>query len=842
MNKYWHSLHFRYTVSVAVLIVLIFSGTYFAYSTFSEARTKTSTHLKNNQELSDNARKIRISVLDSYTYIDAYLLEPAYKEYKQHALNSIHTAISSSKDMLEEVSTMVRIDTIAIEQLTFLLNELKVQTEKLFLSREDSYRQYPSLAVGNDVMQPNRNAFNNAIAVALNEMRQEKKDRNSPGVYQEFIQTRHLWTQVLSNFRLYLANRMGSFDESSLPVQEKAIETMYQQLLKQLQKLAALDQMGELGFESGAAVQDMIKAGNGWFNGFKQVKKIHNADGWRIDSKIMKEDIVPLINRMSNLLLQVESQINHAVEEDMKSLVTAAHKQTNMLIWGAGAVLLFVLIIYVSTNRLVFRPIATVVKALKAEAIGKDGVLLPSVRSRETTALVDAFNEMAKRVHQRQSDLEHQALHDSLTALPNRTLLQDRMAYHIQSARREHRHLSLLMIDLNRFKEINDTLGHHIGDQVLIEVGHRISSQLREVDTIARLGGDEFAVVLPDADKEQAKLVCKKLLQAMQTVLEIDELHLYVGMSIGISSYPEHGIDVTTLIQHADVAMYVAKQNQLGCAIYDATKDEYSLGRLELINDLKEAIDNDNLSVQYQPSINMGSDEVKGIETLLRWNHPEYGILPPDQVIDLAEQTGLINPLTYWVIENALKQTTRLFEKGYELEVSVNISVYNLKDKHFVENIKEIISRYPIPTEKIILEITESAMMANPVRAAEILSELDEMGLRLAIDDFGTGFSSLAYLKQLPVDELKIDKSFIIGMKENSSDEVIVHSTIDMAHNLGLEVVAEGVETKEIYNHLKDFKCDTAQGYYMSKPLPLDLLEIWLDNFGVSQSFDDVLG
>ena len=462
--------------------------------------------------------------------------------------------------------------------------------------------------------------------------------------------------------------------------------------------------------------------------------------------------------------------------------------------------------------------------------------MLPVVRSRETIALVDAFNEMAKRVHKRQSDLEYQALHDALTALPNRTLLQERMAHHIQVARREHRHLTLFMIDLDRFKEINDTLGHHVGDKVLIEVGLRITTHLREIDTVARLGGDEFAVILPDTDTEHAIEVAKKLLAAMKAAFQIDELHLYLGMSIGISSYPDHGVDVSTIIQHADVAMYVAKQNQSGYSVYDASKDEYSIRRLELINDLRNAIDSNSLQIQFQPIINMLNDEVKGVETLLRWKHESFGMMPHDQIVDLAEQTALINPLTYWVLENALMQVEKLHTKGFYIEVSVNISVYNLKDREFVDKISDIISKYNIETSYIVLEITESAMMSNPIHATEILTELDEMGLRLAVDDFGTGFSSLSYLKQLPVDELKIDKSFVIGMQNSTSDEVIVHSTIELAHNLGLEVVAEGVENKATYNKLKDYSCDTAQGYYMSKPMPLDALEDWLENFSLSTS------
>lgn len=837
MKKYWHSLRFRYTVSVILLIILIFLGAYLAYSTISQAQKETASSLKANQQFSETARQIRAHVLDSYSYIDAYLLEPAHREFKAQAINSLNTAITLSEQTSKAIVNGDSDNkTELLLQLNHSLTLLKSQTEKLFISREDISLQYPSMELGNRIMQPNRNSFNNAIAVALNELREEGKDKSKPEIYSNFIEARHLWEQVLSNFRLYLANRMGSFNEASLPIQEKAIATMYMELRRQLQTLAAYDEMGVIGFQASVAVEEMLVTGDKWFEGFKEVERIHNADGWRTDSKIMKEDIVPLINHISNVLFDIDIHVNKATASDMSLLINAAHFQTNILLWGAGAVLVFLLIIFISTNHLVFRPIASVVRALKAEAIGKDGLMLPTVQSEETEALVNAFNEMSKRVHKRQSDLEHQALHDALTALPNRALLQERMAHHIQVARREHRKISLLMIDLDRFKEINDTLGHHVGDKVLIEVGFRITTQLREIDTVARLGGDEFAVILPDTDDEQAISVARKLLSMMKDEFKVDELHLHLGMSIGISSFPDHGIDVATLIQHADVAMYVAKNNKAGYSVYDAGKDEYSISRLELINDLKKAIHTNSLEIQFQPIINMFNDSVKGVETLLRWHHKSFGMIPPDQIIDLAEQTALINPLTYWVFENSLKQISTLHEKGFDIEVAVNISVYNLKDQEFISKIEDIINRHSIEPSFIVLEITESAMMSNPLHAAEILTELDEMGVRLAVDDFGTGFSSLAYLKQLPVDELKIDKSFVIGMQNNTSDEVIVHSTIELAHNLGLEVVAEGVEDKVVYNKLKSYLCDTAQGYYMGKPMPLEKLESWLENFSLSNS------
>ncbi|MGD8525180.1 MAG: hypothetical protein PVJ63_02955, partial [Thioalkalispiraceae bacterium] len=358
MKNYWYSLRFRYTLSVITLIFLIFSGAYLAYNTISQAQQETATRLKHHQQFIDKARQVRISVLESYTYIDAYLLEPAYKEYKTRALNSLDTAITLSEQIKKSRISELNNDVSLLMRLNQSLVQLRTETDKLFMSREDIALQYPSMSVGNNIMQPNRNSFNNAIAVALNELREEGKQKSKPEIYSEFIQARHLWTQVLSNFRLYLANRMGSFNESSLPIQETAIETMYLELRAQLQKLSALDELGELGFQASVAVEDMLTTGDNWFEGFKQVRQIHNAEGWRTDSRIMKQKIVPLINHISDLLFDVDNQVNTATARDMNILVDAAYRQTNILLWGAGAVLLFLLIIYMSTNHLVFRPIA----------------------------------------------------------------------------------------------------------------------------------------------------------------------------------------------------------------------------------------------------------------------------------------------------------------------------------------------------------------------------------------------------------------------------------------------------------------------------------------------------
>jgi diguanylate cyclase (GGDEF)-like protein len=495
-----------------------------------------------------------------------------------------------------------------------------------------------------------------------------------------------------------------------------------------------------------------------------------------------------------------------------------------MLILG----LFFIAAVVLSIERLVFRPMSEVSTALQAVAFSKESVALPIPRAQETKALVNAFTEMNRQVQARQEDLRYQALHDTLTGLPNRALLQDRIEQGMRDARRRNEHLVLLMIDLDRFKEVNDTLGHNVGDQLLIEVGKRISSKLREVDAVARLGGDEFAVLLNNADAEHGIMTAHKIRNTLEQGFTIKGMKLYAGASIGVAVYPEHGCNANELLQRADVAMYVAKRNNLGVAAYDIEQDEYSIGRLALMSDLRDALHNDELSLHFQPQLNLADQSCVGVEALLRWNHAIYGQIPPDQIITLAERTDLIIPLTYWVIDQAVSQCAHWQQLGLKLSMAVNLSALNLHSSDLIEQVQATLQLHNLSPSLLILEITESAMMANPEFAMKNLSLLADMGVRLAIDDFGTGFSSLAYLKNLPVVELKLDKSFITQLRPGSDDEVIVRSTIDLGHNLGLRVVAEGVETLAASALLKEFGCDLVQGYLYSHPLDATQLENWL--------------
>src|SRR3569833_68419 len=406
----------------------------------------------------------------------------------------------------------------------------------------------------------------------------------------------------------------------------------------------------------------------------------------------------------------------------------------------------------------------------------------------------------------------YQALHDALTDLPNRSLLSDRLHQGILSAARQQGPLALIIMDLDHFKEINDTLGHHNGGLILQQVSSRVRHVLRESDTVARLGGDEFAVLLPNADLADATRIAKKLLSVRDQPFELEGQSFHVGASLGIALFPDHGRDGTALMKRADVAMYEAKRGKTGFSVYDPAKDQHSLRNLSLMGELKSAIEEDQLVLYYQPKVNMQTGRVSGVVALVRWQHPEHGLMYPDDFIPLAEQAGLIKQVTLWVLQRALAQNNEWTEIGVDLSMAVNLSARNLQDNTFPDVVSVLLREcYATQLTRLRFEITETAMMADPARAAEILNALGAKNKQQTIDDFGTGYSSLAYLKQLPVAELKIDKSFVSGMSLDENDATIVRSTIDLAHNIGLRVVAEGVENKRTYEMLGELCCDDLQ-------------------------------
>jgi diguanylate cyclase (GGDEF)-like protein len=436
-----------------------------------------------------------------------------------------------------------------------------------------------------------------------------------------------------------------------------------------------------------------------------------------------------------------------------------------------------------------------------------------------STLIMDQTQDLKNLTLALEYKAAHEATHDAITDLPNRLLLMDRLEQAIQSALRQKTSLAFLIIDIDRFKEINDTLGHFNGDRLLKQVVSRLKGLVRNSDTLARVGGDEFAILMQmETTPKNIRQVVGKIQKIFIEPFSLEGLDLEVQASIGISIFPDHGKEMDSIMQRATVALYAAKQDSHKFAIYSAQLDKNSPHRLTLMGELRQAIGNDELVLYYQPKINLSTHKLIGVEALVRWNHPEHGFMPPDDFIPMAERTGLIQPLSIWVLNHALGQLSEWHRQKLNLSIAINLSPITFLDTDLPNLIIGMLSLHEVPASCVIFEITEGSMIKDPNLAMEIMKRLTESGVKMSIDDFGTGYSSLSYLKKLPASEVKIDKSFVMDMLENENSAVIVKSIIDLGHNLGLNVVAEGVENKATALGLKKMSCDVLQGYYISKP------------------------
>ena len=447
-------------------------------------------------------------------------------------------------------------------------------------------------------------------------------------------------------------------------------------------------------------------------------------------------------------------------------------------------------------------------------------------------SLFPLLRRVTRRLRGHLAEIEHQALHDGLTGLPNRDLFRRRIDDALAEAEQRRSGVAVLLLDLDRFKEINDTLGHQSGDLLLQALAHRLENLIRATDTVARLGGDEFAIVSPGAGEEAGAFALAERIRAgLEAPFALAGLTVEVEASIGIALYPDHGADVEALIRHADVAMYNGKKTHRPM-LYSQKDDHYSPDRLALVGELRRAIANGELVVHYQPRVELATGDVQTVEALVRWDHPERGLLSPGEFLPLAEHTGLIRPLTGYVLDEALADCASWSQDGLRPGVSANLSARDLLDADLPREVESLLTKHGVNPTLLEVEITENTILTDPERTRIVLERLRDLGVRLSIDDFGTGFSSLGQLKRLPVDVLKIDKSFVLNMEHDDNDDVIVRSTIELGHNLGLRVVAEGVETQETWSRLAQLGCDTAQGFFISRPLPRIVLVDWLRKRG----------
>lgn len=485
--------------------------------------------------------------------------------------------------------------------------------------------------------------------------------------------------------------------------------------------------------------------------------------------------------------------------------------------------------------RYVTQPVRALAHSASRISRGDYSEPAPVPRVGELARLGEAFNAMQAGIREREERILHQAYHDHLTGLPNRALAADRLRQGILRVQREGGYLGVLVLDINRFKEINDTLGHPTGDEVLREMARRLTDRVRRSDTVARLGGDEFMVLVHSDSVAGPERLAEAIAEGInKDDMVIGDARLQLGTSIGLAICPDDGDEPETLLRRADIAMYEAKAAQQSLSFYESGRDEAHLRRLRMVSDLRIALKEGQFHLLYQPKVTVSNRRAGQLEALIRWDHPHKGMVSPAEFIPLAERSGHIRDISRWVLEEVIRQCAAWRRDGLDVTVAVNISALDLVDARLPDYVTERLEAHDLDPAALGLEITETTVMQDARHAVGILQGLKDRGIRIAIDDFGTGYSSLAQLRSLPVDELKIDKSFVTklaGQPEDGEDPVIVRSTIELAHNMGLSVVAEGVEDEATWCRLSRYGCDSIQGFWISRPMAPDTLPDWLDEF-----------
>ncbi|MCC4587402.1 EAL domain-containing protein [Xanthomonas sp. NCPPB 1067] len=488
--------------------------------------------------------------------------------------------------------------------------------------------------------------------------------------------------------------------------------------------------------------------------------------------------------------------------------------------------------------RSVSKPVAQLVQAARRIQQGDYQTAVQVPAGRELGELAHSFGSMQQQIASREQRILHQARHDALTGLPNRLWLLEQLRQVVDQTVASDGTAAVLILDLERFKELNDSLGHDFADQVLVEVGHRLAEVVQSPNVVGRLGSDEFMVVVAQADASTVQQDAQRLLLQLRRPLALPQARIQLEASIGIALIPEHGEDPDTLLRRADIARrQIDNTAAVGASVYRMGQDEQHLRRLRLTGDLRQAIGDNELTLRFQPKICLRTDRVEQVEVLVRWHHPGLGPIGPDEFIPLAEHSGVIHPLTRFVLDHALRCQAQWRAQGLELGMAINLSALDLSDPGLPDYVRARLEQYAVPAQSVTLELTESALMRDVESALHMLHQLRSVGVRLSIDDFGTGYSSLAQLKRMPVNELKIDKSFVMQLAEGTDDAFIVRSTIDLGHKLGLSVIAEGVENDAALTLLRGYGCDMVQGYLYAPPLEQAALVAWcLRQLGTSAS------
>ncbi|MEN8178965.1 MAG: EAL domain-containing protein [Pseudomonadota bacterium] len=697
-------------------------------------------------------------------------------------------------------------------------------SQDLVAIRTEVVRWFPALRLMREEMFPHHQQLVSLLDGLLIEIGEELSPHDQLQVFKTAMGLRSAWVSMISEMRLYVANRFGIFASEFREGMESRLTniTYYgEEIPGYLDALRKMSNSGKLGFVSESSLDEMDRHYQAWMHAFNQLSRIIENPNWRMDLLLMEEAVKPILDRMRQRLSSLYIDLNTQSARDITQLTNIARQLSQSILGISVAVILLIFFAYLFLFRNLLRPIAETALALKQEARGMLDIQPPPAKLKETRDLVDAFTEMRKQVHSRQRCLDHMAHHDALTQLPNRVLFRDRLSHALDVANRGNYLVGLLFLDLDRFKQINDSLGHLVGDELLKIVAERLQSLVRSSDTVARLSGDEFAILVERLDARQdVEPLAEKALAILEKPIQIAEHKLYISASIGIALAPVDDTSAEYLIRDADTAMYEAKrQGRATYRFFTGQLTHQATESLHLENALRQGVEEKQIFYHFQPIISLKNDGIQYCEALLRWRHPDRGMLLPEAFLDVLETTGLTASIMDKLLDQAeahQRGISKMF--GRQVAVAINLSVRLLNDPGFCRGLLERLALGQFQEGGLVLELTEDILTQELAEAEEFLQQVRSMGGLIALDDFGTGQASLSHLRQFPFDFLKIDREFIQNVDTDPVNANLVDAVIKLAHAFEMAVIAEGVEMSAQYDFVKALGCDYVQGYLTGAP------------------------
>ena len=822
-----HSIRQRYLFVFITLSIVMLLGAFFGWRYVD---------LVSHNQLKDIQHRTEASDALSDLVTQTHTIQISLQRFITMPTEANNRSIERSFQLYEAAIVKLRKNAwvkqdAALLELVYALGKdeenLNNEVQKLVNVRLDKSQWFPAMNIMQERMLNNNMQFKTALDFMIQDAGEDLRSQRKIEIYKILNEIRYTWQLTISEFRLFVSNSFGIFSNNpQLGMQSRKMNVdLYTKKLDSLIKqLARYKRNEKQDAISKGTLDDLLNSHNAWTQAYTEVLNSFSTEQWRHDLMLLRENVEPLLARIKQRTSSMQLELAVTNSKNITLLTRLAMDLSDYVIFVALSVIALGIVGFIVFQRAILTPITNFAQVLKIEAMDQssDKSKVLESKTAEFRLLTDAFNEMRQQVNYRQAHLDYMAHHDALTQLPNRMLLRDRLSQSIARAKRDGEMVGLIFLDLDRFKQINDSLGHDVGDKLLQIVAERLTSCVRASDTVSRLGGDEFAVVVESVQHaEQMAAMARKILAAFVPPFRVEQHELHSSASIGIALGPNDDNDVDALIKDADIAMYHAKDLGRGnYKFYSAEMASHVAEHMALETQLRHALNHQELLLYYQPIVDIKTGNIVSTEALLRWHHPERGIITPDDFLSIMEDSGLIRPITQWVLYEASKQYLRHKQAGYpNIRMSVNLSGLLLKGDTILDLVINAIEHADMDPNGLTVEITEDTLVEDLHGSDQALRTLKEMGIRVALDDFGTGQSSLSHLRLTPIDVVKIDRDFIRDIPGDQNDCELVDAVIAMAHKLRMSVVAEGVESRDQLDFLAWHKCDSVQGYYYSRPL-----------------------